>query len=232
MSDKYSIVKDIMNILIGENDSAYIEQGNREINERIRLDGIISKYVTLLQDNPLEDAKERIMRKLNTIINKHKEINQGFALRLWTKTLAEDDLRYVTNFYKDFEELEIINDAVRVCIESVVKETSHRIYSLWKQYFEDELFRSKHMKDSESCVSYSFSNELPWQTIIKTSATGIKTQMLETLKAMGIKMSTMTKDQIITSPEYIKLFPVKLIKRVENKTKLQASGKRKKSDSP
>jgi len=165
------------------------------------------------------------------IIDQQKELNQAFALRLWTKKLAEDDLKCVTDFNKDFEESEIINDAVRVCIESVVKEASHKIYSLWKQYFEDELFRSEHMKDSESCLSYSFSNELPWQTIIKTSAREIKNQMVETLKAMGIKMSTMTKDQIITSAEYKELFPVKLIKRVENKIKLQASGKRKKSDS-
>jgi len=92
--------------------------------------------------------------------------------------------------------------------------------------------KSEHMKDSESCLSYSFSNELPWQTIIKTRAREMKNQMVETLKAMGIKMSTMTKDQIITSSEYKKMFPVKLIKRVENKIKLQASGKRKKTDSP
>ena len=88
------------------------------------------------------------------------------------------------------------------------------------------------MKGSEGCASYSSHDELPWQTIIKNSANEIKNQMVETLKAMGIKMSTMTKDQIITSAEYKELFPVKLIKRVENKIKLQASGKRKKTDSP
>jgi len=232
MSDKYLMVQDIMNKVIGENDCAYIEHVNPEINERMRLDVMMSKYVPLLQENPLEDVKESITRKLNTIIDQQKELNQAFALRLWTKKMAEEELRYVTDFYKDFEDFEIINDTVRICIESVVKETSHRIYFLWKEYYEDELFRSEHMKDSESCLSYSFSNELPWQTIIKTRAREMKTQMVETLKAMGIKMSTMTKDQIITSSEYKKLFPVKLIKRVENKIKLQASGKRKKTDSP
>jgi len=63
MCDKYLIVQDIMQSLIGENDSAYIENGTPEINERIRLDSMMSKYVPLLQDNLLEDAKERIMRK-------------------------------------------------------------------------------------------------------------------------------------------------------------------------
>jgi len=232
MSDKHLIVNDIMRILIGENESDYIKHGKSEMNEKIRRDGMMSKYVALLQDNPLEDAKEKTMSKLNMIIDKQKEINQAYALRLWTKALAEGDLRYVTDLYKDFEEFKIIEDAVRVCIESVVKETSHMMYSLWKQYFDDELFRSEHMKGSEGCASYSSRDELPWQTIIKNSANEIKNQMVETLKAMGIKMSTMTKDQIITIAEFRKLFPVKLIKRVENKIKLQASGKRKKSDSP
>jgi len=232
MPDKYSILQGIMQTVIGENDYDYIEHGKPEINERMNLDSMMRKYVLLLHENPLEDAKERIMRKLNTIIDKQTKLNQAFALRLWTKQMAQDDLIFVTNLYKDFEDFEIINDALRVCIESVVKETSHRIYYLWKQYFEDELFRSEHMKDSESCMSYSISEERPWQTIIRTSAREIKNQMVETLKAMAIKMSTMTKDQIISNPEYQKLFPVKLIKRVENNIKLQASGKRKKADSP
>jgi len=232
MPDKYSILQGIMQTVIGENDYDYIEHGKPEINERMNLDSMMRKYVLLLHENPLEDAKERIMTKLNTIIDKQTKLNQAFALRLWTKQMAQDDLIFVTNLYKDFEDFEIINDALRVCIESVVKETSHRIYYLWKQYFEDELFRSEHMKDSESCISYGLSDERPWQTIIKTSAREIKNQMVETLKAMAIKMSTMTKDQIISNLEYQKLFPVKLIKRVENNIKLQASGKRKKADSP
>ena len=232
MSDTYLIVQDIMQRLIGENDSAYIEHGNTEINEKIRLDCDISKYILLLQDNPLEVAKERIMRKLTHSIDQHKKLNQAFALRLWTKTLAEDDLKYVTDFRKDFEEFDIIDNAVSVCIKSVVNDTSHRIYSLWKQYFEDELFRSEHMNNPEDCVSYSFREEKPWELIIKKSAKEIKNQMVETLKAMGRKMSTMTKDQIITSPEYRKLFPAKLIKTTEYKIKMQAAGKRKKIDSP
>jgi len=231
MSDTYLIVQDIMQRLIGENDSAYIEDEKSQINDKIRLDLHISNYVQMLQDNPLEMTKERITRKLNQSIGQQKELNHAFALRLCTKTLAEDDLKYVTDFNKDFEEFEIIDDVVSVCIQSVVKETSHRIYSLWKQFFEDELFRSEHMKNLEGYVSYSFRNDLPWETIIRVSAKEIKSQMVETLKAMGIKFSTMTKDQIITSPEYKKLFPSKTIKRVEYKIKLQASGKRKKSDS-
>jgi len=221
-----------MKILIGENDSDYIKHGKSEMNEKIRLDGVIRKYVALLQDNPLENDKENIMRKLNRIIDKQKEINQAFSIRLWTKALAEGYLINATDDKQDFEEFKIIDDAVRVCIESVVKETSHRTFSLWKQYFDDELFRSKHMKDAEGCVSYRSRDELPWQTIIRDNAHEIKNQMVETLKAMGIKLSTMTKDQIITCPDYKKLFPVKLIKRVENKIKLQAAGKRKKPDSP
>jgi len=146
--------------------------------------------------------------------------------------LAEDDLRYMTDFDKDFEEFEIIDEAVGVCIQSVVKQTSHRIYSLWKEYFENELFRSEHMKDLEGYESYNCRTELAWQTMIKESAKGIKTQMVETLKAMGRIMSTMTKDQIITSPEYRKKFPAKLIKRVQYKIKMQASAKRKKPDAP
>ena len=232
MSKKYLIVYDIMKILIGENDSDYIKHGKSEMNEKIRLDGVVRKYVALLQENPLENDKENIMRELNRIIDKQKQINQAFSIRVWTKALAEGYLMNSTDYNQDFEEFKIIDDAVRVCIEFVVKETSHKTYSLWKQYVDDELFRSKHMKDVQGGVSYSSRDELPWQTIIKDDAYEIKTQMIETLKAMAIKMSTMTKDQIITSPEYSKLFPVTIIKKVENKIKLQAAGKRKKSDSP
>jgi len=201
------------------------------MNEKIRLDGVVRKYVALLQENPLENDKENIMRKLNRIIDKQKEINQAFSIRVWTKALAEGYLINSTDYNQDFEEFKIIDDAVRVCIEFVVKETSHKTYALWKQYVDDELFRSKHMKDVEGGVCYSSRDELPWQTIIRDDAHEIKNQMVETLKAMGIKMSTMTKDQIITSPEYSKLFPVTIIKKAENKIKLQAAGKRKKSDS-
>jgi len=74
MSDKSLIVQDIMQRLIGENDSAYIK------NEKIRLDFIISKFVLLLQDNPLEMAKERIKRNLNLSIDRQKELNHGSAL--------------------------------------------------------------------------------------------------------------------------------------------------------
>jgi len=232
MSEKYVIVYDIMKFLIGENDSDYIKDGKSEMNEKIRLDGVVRKYVALLQENPLENDKENIMRKLNRIIDKQKEINQAFSIRVWTKALAEGYLINSTDYNQDFEEFKIIDGAVRVCIEFVVKETSHKTYSLWKQYVDDEFFRSKHMKDVEGGVSYSSRDELPWQTIIRDDAHEIKNQMVETLKAMGIKMSTMTKDQIITSPEYRKLFPVTIIKKAENKIKLQASGKRKKPDSP
>jgi len=232
MSKKYLIVYDIMKILIGENDSDYIKHGKSEMNEKIRLDGVVRKYVALLQENPLENDKENIMRELNRIIDKQKQINQAFSIRVWTKALAEGYLIYATDYNQDFEEFKIIDDAVRVCIEFVVKETSHKTYSLWKQYVDDELFRSKHMKDVEGGVSYSSRDELPWQTIIKDNAHEIKTQMIETLKAMAIKMSTMTKDQIITSPEYSKLFPVTIIKKSEHKIKLQAAGKRKKPESP
>jgi len=232
MSKKYLIVYDIMKILIGENDSDYIKHGKSEMNEKIRLDGVVRKYVALLQENPLENDKENIMRELNRIIDKQKQINQAFSIRVWTKALAEGYLIYATDYNQDFEEFKIIDDAVRVCIEFVVKETSHKTYSLWKQYVDDELFRSKHMKNVKDGVSYSSRDELPWQTIIKDDAYEIKTQMIETLKAMAIQMSTMTKDQIITSPEYSKLFPVTIIKKSEHKIKLQAAGKRKKPESP
>jgi len=232
MPEKHLIVSDIMKKLMGANDSDYIKRGNAEMNEKIRLDDMMRKYAALLQDNTLENDKEKIMRKLNNILEQQKEINQIFSIRIWTKALAEGYLINATNDNQDFEEFKIIDDAVRICIESVVKESSHKTYSLWKQYFHDEFFRSKHMKDVEGCVSYRSCDELPWQTIIRDDAHEIKNQMVETLKAMGIKMSTMTKDQIITSPEYRKLFPVTIIKKAENKIKLQAAGKRKKSDSP
>jgi len=232
MPEKHLMVQDIMKKLMGANDFDYIKRGNAEMNEKIRLDDMMRKYAALLQDNTLENDKEKIMRKLNNILEQQKEINQAFSIRVWTKALAEGYLINATNDNQDFEEFKIIDDAVRICIESVVKETSHKTYSLWKQYVDDEFFRSKHMKDVEGCVSYRSCDELPWQTIIRDDAHEIKNQMVETLKAMGIKMSTMTKDQIITSPEYRKLFPVTIIKKAENKIKLQASGKRKKPDSP
>jgi hypothetical protein len=231
MSDKYLIVQDIMQILIGENDSAIIEHGSSDINEKIKLDCDISKYVLLL-DNPVDKDKERIMRKLTLSIDRQKQLNQAFALRRCTKKLAEDDLKFMTDFNKDFEEFEVIDDTVSVCIQSVVKETSHRIYSLWKQYFENELFRSTHMKDLECYVSCYPCTESVWETMIKESANEIKKQMVESLRAMGIKMSAMTKDQIITSPDYRNLFPAKLIKKTEYKIKMHAAGKRKKPDHP
>lgn len=71
---------------------------------------------------------------LNMSMTRKKDLYESSAIRLWTRPLAVQALLPGSDFVRYFDNVQVTDKVVKVCINKVLHEYSLNTYNLWYQF--------------------------------------------------------------------------------------------------